>query len=98
MGDQVLYCPLCCNATFESKQSLIEHISIITSNLVCPLCTTRLSSVEQLTDHLKHDDCELTNPVQTIIFDTNTQIEKNENALDNSNLKLELHKDGKKTL
>ncbi|CAH2093006.1 unnamed protein product [Euphydryas editha] len=94
MGDPVLYCPLCCNATFDSKQSLIEHISIITSNLICPLCSSRLSSVEQLTDHLKLDNCELTTPVHTIIFESNTQIENNEHALDNSNLKLELHENG----
>nr|XP_026495832.1 zinc finger protein 2-like isoform X1 [Vanessa tameamea] len=89
MGDLVLYCPLCCNATFDSKQSLIEHISIISSNLVCPLCTNRFSSIDHFTDHLKLDNCELVNQVQTIIFETNTQIESNENSLENTKLKLE---------
>ncbi|CAG9564655.1 unnamed protein product [Danaus chrysippus] len=59
MGDFVFYCSLCCNATFDSKKSLIDHLSQITLNLACPICGKKLSSIEDLVEHLKVDNCDV---------------------------------------
>lgn len=92
----IFYCPLCCNNTFESKQALYDHLFNISSNLACSLCTKNFSTLEQLIDHLKSDNCEVINPDQTtVIFEEHLQNETNESSLDNTTLKLELH-NGKK--
>ncbi|OWR45326.1 zinc finger protein 221 [Danaus plexippus plexippus] len=59
MGDFVFYCSLCCNATFDSKKSLIDHLSQISLNLGCPICVKKFSSIEDLVEHLKDDDCDV---------------------------------------
>lgn len=58
MGDVQLVCPLCCDKSFDSKQSLLDHLSHISNNLFCPLCTTKCSSLDGLTEHLSHYDCQ----------------------------------------
>ncbi|XP_028177164.1 zinc finger protein 595-like [Ostrinia nubilalis] len=58
MGDMSLKCPLCCNQTFDSKLSLVEHLANILSNLTCPICENRWSSLAHLIEHLNLDDCQ----------------------------------------
>lgn len=92
MGEPILYCPLCCNDTFESKQALYDHLFNISSNLVCSLCTKRFSTLEQLVDHLKSDNCKLINTPETnTTFEESSQNETNESSLNNTSVKLELH-------
>ncbi|CAH0725691.1 unnamed protein product, partial [Brenthis ino] len=93
MGEPNIYCPLCCNDTFDSKQALFEHLFSISSNLICPVCTERFTTLEQLVAHLKRDYCTLINPQTSVIFEDNSQIETNESSLEKTNLKLDLNND-----
>lgn len=92
MGEPNIYCPLCCNDTFDSKQALFEHLFNISSNLICPVCTERFATLELLVAHLKRDYCTLINPDQTtVIFEDNSQIETNDSSLEKTNLKQDLN-------
>lgn len=75
-------CPLCCDRTFTSKISLVEHLSNILSNLICPVCKNKWSSLAHLIEHLNLDDCQPDNTVQS--FDMATLEEENiENSTEN---------------
>lgn len=52
MESLTLKCPLCCEGTFSSHQSLKYHILSITENLFCPACDKRFYNLTDLTDHL----------------------------------------------
>ncbi|XP_068618007.1 zinc finger protein 271-like isoform X2 [Battus philenor] len=61
MGDTTIICPLCCKETFNSKHSLIEHLANILSNLICPICKDKWSTLVHLIEHLSLDNCHQTN-------------------------------------
>lgn len=93
MGDLTLICPLCCNKIFNSKEALLEHLSTILPNLFCPVCNVKVSSIEQLSEHLSLDNCMPIDAVETIIFD-NT--ENNDYESENSTtMEFKHHDDGK---
>lgn len=52
MESLTLKCPLCCEETFSSHQSLKYHILSLTENLFCPSCDKRFYNLCDLTDHL----------------------------------------------
>ncbi|XP_060804781.1 zinc finger protein ZFP2 isoform X1 [Amyelois transitella] len=58
-------CPLCCDKTFGSKLSLIQHLSEMLSNVSCPICKNKWSSVTHLIEHLTLDNCQSDNTTQT---------------------------------
>ncbi|XP_022823329.1 zinc finger protein 616-like isoform X3 [Spodoptera litura] len=95
MEGQPLNCPLCCNATFSSKQSLVEHLSNSLSIISCPLCNHKSPSLPHLIDHLSQESCQsdsnvLNNiNVQSIIFEHSTE-DNIENSTDigNSDIKV----------
>ncbi|XP_069361291.1 zinc finger protein ZFP2-like isoform X1 [Maniola hyperantus] len=68
MEDSLQYysCPLCCSNTFDSKQSLLEHLIHISLNIVCTVCNRSFSSLELLTEHLKADNCDALNPDENV--------------------------------
>lgn len=77
MGDLSLKCPLCCNQTFDSKLSLIEHLANILTNLTCPICDNKWSSLAHLIEHLNLDDCQSQhNPIKTFDETEDNLIEK----------------------
>lgn len=47
-----LECPLCCNETFNSHDSLKYHLLSIIDNLLCPSCGQRFEKIHDLADHL----------------------------------------------
>lgn len=47
-----LKCPLCCDETFSSHDSLKYHILSLTENLLCSACDKRFYNLYDLTDHL----------------------------------------------
>lgn len=52
-----LVCPLCCNETFASRETLKHHLLGVISNLRCPSCDEVFANVQDLTQHLDKD-CE----------------------------------------
>lgn len=82
MGDLSLKCPLCCNQTFASKLSLVEHLANILTNLTCPICENKWSSLAHLIEHLNLDDCQSQHNIQHNTI--NTLPETNENAIEKS--------------
>lgn len=95
MGGQPLNCPLCCNTTFASKQSLLEHLTNALDNVYCPVCNYKCTSLPQLVEHLSQDNCQPTNNVHTIIFEHQTD----ENTIENSsvieNSQIKVYQNGK---
>lgn len=75
MGDLTLMCPLCCNNIYNSKESLLEHISTIIPNLFCPVCNIKVSSIEHLSEHLTLDNCLPNDTLQATIVFENTEYE-----------------------
>ncbi|XP_039756421.1 zinc finger protein 2 homolog isoform X1 [Pararge aegeria] len=63
-------CPLCCNSTFDSKQSLVEHLNDFSLNIVCTICSQGFSTLELLTEHLKVDNCEAIQPDKDVVLET----------------------------
>ncbi|XP_053610729.1 zinc finger protein 26-like isoform X2 [Plodia interpunctella] len=57
MGKE-LKCPLCCDRTFDTKLSLLQHLTGLLSNLNCPVCDNRWSSITHLIEHLSLDNCQ----------------------------------------
>nr|XP_022900317.1 zinc finger protein 585B-like [Onthophagus taurus]XP_022900318.1 zinc finger protein 585B-like [Onthophagus taurus] len=45
-------CPLCCNETFESHNSLKYHLLSINDNLHCIECSQRFDSILELAEHI----------------------------------------------
>ncbi|XP_075980237.1 uncharacterized protein LOC142979284 [Anticarsia gemmatalis] len=58
MGGLQIECPLCCDKRFDSKKELLDHLTTITENLYCPICKSKLTSLESLTEHLRLYDCQ----------------------------------------
>lgn len=92
-------CPLCCNTTFASKQSLLEHLTNALENVYCPVCNCKCTSLPHLVEHLAQDNCEPANNVHTIIFErqTNENNIENSSVIGNPQIKVyqnELHTDG----
>lgn len=58
MSDLQLDCPLCCDKSFDSKDALLEHLVDVTNNLFCPICNSKWSSLEGLTEHLTVYNCQ----------------------------------------
>lgn len=81
MGGQPLNCPVCCNKTFNSKQSLIEHLTHALENVYCPVCNYKCTSLPHLVEHLAQDNCQSPNNVHTIIFER-----RDENSTENSSI------------
>lgn len=52
MGSLNFDCPLCCNESFSSQQSLRYHLLSIIDNLRCSICTKRFDSIYELAKHL----------------------------------------------
>lgn len=52
MDTSSLKCPLCCEETFPSPESLKYHILSLTENLLCPSCDKRFYNLYDLTEHL----------------------------------------------
>lgn len=84
----MLKCPLCCDKTFETKISLIEHLAHILSNLTCPICENKWSSLAHLIEHLNLDECQPEYIIETLDED-------NEDSIDNSITHFEHSDDGK---
>lgn len=61
MGDVIIHCPLCCNHTFNSKHHLIEHLTNVLSNVICPICDDKLETLDHLKEHLTLDECQEVN-------------------------------------
>lgn len=61
-------CPLCCSNIFKTKELLLDHLKQITNNVVCPICKTDMSSIDNLIEHLKVNNC-----IETIIFNIDDQ-------------------------
>ncbi|XP_041981755.1 zinc finger protein 271-like isoform X2 [Aricia agestis] len=59
MAHSCYYCPLCCNMQFTSKEDLVVHLSEISSNIKCPICTKTFSNFSLIMKHLKVDMCEI---------------------------------------
>ncbi|CAB3234134.1 unnamed protein product [Arctia plantaginis] len=70
MGGLQLDCPLCCDKSFDSKDALLEHLVDVTNNLFCPICNSKWSSLEGLTEHLTVNDCqsEQNDGIQNIVI------------------------------
>lgn len=51
-------CPLCCDTTFDSKHALIEHLTNVLENISCPLCKSKVTTLEGLLEHLSLYDCQ----------------------------------------
>ncbi|CAG9864218.1 unnamed protein product [Phyllotreta striolata] len=75
MGTDALPCPLCCNESFSSRESLKEHIIDILNNLVCETCDTRFESVYNFVDHLE-TPCE-TSIKHEILSQENGSVQEN---------------------
>ncbi|XP_050549898.1 zinc finger protein 3 homolog isoform X4 [Spodoptera frugiperda] len=79
MEGQPLKCPLCCNTTFNSKQSLVEHLSNSLKIISCPLCDYKSPSLPHLIEHLSQESCQSESNilnkinVQSIIFEHRTE-------------------------
>lgn len=58
MGSLQLECPLCCNETFSSHDTLKHHLLTMIDNLVCPSCELRFEKIFDLAEHLGRDCCE----------------------------------------
>lgn len=52
MGSLQLDCPLCCNETFTSQQSLKYHLLSIIDNILCTICSSRFETIYELAQHL----------------------------------------------
>lgn len=77
MGDSLkieLKCPLCCNKTFDTKISLIQHLADILSNLTCPICDNKWSSLAHLIEHLNFDDCRPEYIIETLEEDNDDSV------------------------
>ncbi|CAG4956648.1 unnamed protein product [Parnassius apollo] len=83
MGDVMLRCPLCCKETFNSKHKLTEHLANVLSNLVCPICDDKWSTLVHLIEHLSLDNCQQVKPNQAFTSkdDTDTKILQNKQHL-----------------
>ncbi|KAH9630280.1 hypothetical protein HF086_012465 [Spodoptera exigua] len=95
MEGQPLNCPLCCNTTFSSKQSLVDHLSNTLENILCPLCNNKCSSLPHLIAHLSQESCQsesnlLNNVnVQSIIFEHKTEgNSENSTDIENADIKV----------
>ncbi|CAH2984150.1 unnamed protein product [Chilo suppressalis] len=71
MKHSFLKCCLCCNQTFETKLAFAEHLSNVLSNLSCPVCNNKWSSLAHLIEHLTLDDCEPDNSLIANSQETN---------------------------
>ncbi|CAH0694655.1 unnamed protein product [Spodoptera exigua] len=95
MEGQPLNCPLCCNTTFSSKQSLVDHLSNTLENIHCPLCNNKCSSLPHLIAHLSQESCQSENNllnnvnVQSIIFEHKTEgNSENSTDIENADIKV----------
>lgn len=70
MGTLHIKCPLCCNETFNSYDSLKSHLLNIFENLKCTACDKRCETLFELIEHIGEECCE--------------ENEKNSNAGDTS--------------
>lgn len=70
--EDLFKCPICCNETFDSKETLLQHISDILENLYCPVCKNKWSTLEHLIKHLTLDNCQKEES-STIIFESDLQ-------------------------
>ncbi|CAF4931335.1 unnamed protein product [Pieris macdunnoughi] len=59
----MISCPLCCSNAFNTKALLIDHLTQITNNILCPICSVSITSIDCLIDHLKSNNC-----VDTIVY------------------------------
>lgn len=80
MDSLTLKCPLCCEETFTSHQSLKYHILSITENLFCPSCDKRFYNLSDLTEHLGR---ECTDENSDVISNNKRDLCKNEKSLPN---------------
>lgn len=80
MGGQTLNCPVCCNTTFSSKQSLIDHLASALKNVYCPVCNYKCPSLPYLVEHLVQDNCQPTNDVHNIIFESRSDEDNIQNS------------------
>lgn len=55
MGSLQFDCPLCCNETFTSQQSLKYHLLSIIDNLLCTICSSRFETILDLAKHLDEE-------------------------------------------
>ncbi|CAH4030001.1 zinc finger protein 2 homolog isoform X1 [Pieris brassicae] len=53
----MISCPLCCSSAFKTKALLIDHLTQITNNIPCPICSVNITSIDCLIDHLKSNNC-----------------------------------------
>lgn len=53
--DLKLNCPLCCNETFSSIDSLKYHLLSLVENIFCPNCSDRFEDIQKLIQHLDED-------------------------------------------
>lgn len=58
MEDSNIKCPVCCDRTFDSKSTLLEHLINILKNLYCPICDNKQATLVHLVDHLTQNDCQ----------------------------------------
>lgn len=88
MGDLQIECPLCCHKSFNSKQSLVEHLANVLNELCCPICNSKCSSLQEIILHLNQNDCNdaPNNSIQNIVIYEN-ECNDNENSAANKSLK-----------
>lgn len=50
---EVLKCPFCCDGFFNSRQTLIKHLSTYTKNIHCPICDSKYFDINALIEHIR---------------------------------------------
>ncbi|XP_059052621.1 zinc finger protein 624-like [Achroia grisella] len=83
MEDLLMKCPLCCDKKFSSRLLLAEHLSNIISNLICPICKNKWSSIAHLIEHLNLDDCQPDRIVESLGIPV-LEDRSNQNVTENS--------------
>lgn len=86
MAPVALTCPLCCNETFSSHDSLKYHILSMIDNLLCPSCNERCDDLMDLADHLGREcaNIDLTNQENNCTVSQNNEDGKNtQDCIDN---------------
>lgn len=84
MGGLTINCPLCCNKTFTSRESLQDHLSNVLDNLYCPICNSKSTSILELITHIGQNDCRQRPSLRNAIIyeDENTEGNSDHNSAD----------------
>lgn len=85
MGSLQFDCPLCCNETFTSQQSLRYHLLSIIDNLRCTVCSSRFDTIYELAKHLD-GECGTDAPNSNNFERVQIKIEQDEASTNNDDL------------